>query len=128
MSGPVGRASEHNAKVSHLLDLLRENNQPEIATLLTPPETRTLTGWWTRKSPRTARVMGTGLMWWDPQAGTATFVEIETTSAKERLRFQWNDDGTLRNFGGNGVPSPVVVFVRDNEAFDPACGVRVRTE
>lgn len=127
MSGPVPRGAEHNAKVSHLLDLLRENNQTEIATLLTPPQTRTLTGWWTRKSPRTARVMGTGPMWWDPQGVAATFVEIETTSGKERLRFQWNDDGTLRNFGGNGVLAPLVVFVREGEAFDPASGVRVES-
>jgi len=124
MSGPIPRAADHNAKVSRLLDLLRENNQTEIATQLTAAQTRTLT-WWTRKSPRTARVMGTGPMWWDPQGGTATFVEIETTSGKERLRFQWNDDGTLRNFGGNGVPSPLVVFVREGEAFDAASGVRV---
>jgi hypothetical protein len=125
MTRPIQRAAEHNAKVSRLLELLREGNQPEVASLLTPPQTRTLTGWWTRKSPRSARVMGTGPMWWDPEGGTATFVEIETTSGKERLRFQWNDDGTLRNFGGNAVPSPLVVFVLEGEAFDPSSGVRV---
>jgi hypothetical protein len=70
--------------------------------------------------------METGVF--DLAGGTTTFLEIETTSGKEHLRFQWNNDGTLRNLGGNGVPSPSVVFVRGGEAFDPASGVRVRTE
>ncbi len=69
---------------------------------------------------------GTGPMWLDPEGGTATFVEIETTASKERLRFQCADEGTLRNFGGNGVPSPLVAFVSEGEAFDQASGVRVK--
>ena len=123
--GPVPRAAEHNARVSRLLELLRDGKRTEIETLLTPSQTRTAMGWWARKSPRSSRVMGTAPVWWDPERGTATFVEIETASGRERLRVEWNDVGELRGFGGNAIPAPLVLLVREGEAFDPASGVRV---
>jgi hypothetical protein len=122
---PVPGAAEHNTRVSRLLEVLREGQQARLESLVTPAQARTLSGWWTRKSPGAARVMGSGPMWWDPQGGTATFVEIETTAGRERLRVQWDDDGSLRNFGGNAVPSPLVVLLRGGDAFDPASGVLV---